>query len=71
MSANQQILSACSYATSTVSKFAVEGQYCVEIRDATWLKLYEILDEIEISNQETFNSYADIEPELPQLIWLD
>jgi hypothetical protein len=65
------IASACTYITSTVPKFAVEGKYCVEIRDATWLKIYEILDEIEINNQETFNSYTDVENELPQLIWPD
>jgi len=65
------ILSACSYATSTVSKFAVEGQYCVEVRDATWLKLYEILAEIESGIREPLNSYTGIENELPQLIWPD
>jgi hypothetical protein len=65
------ILSACSYATSTVSKFAVEGQYCVEARDATWLKLYEILAEVESGIREQLTSYTDIENELPQLIWPD
>lgn len=37
------ILSAATYATSTVPKFAAEGQYAVTARDATWTKCYEIL----------------------------
>jgi hypothetical protein len=67
----ESILSACTYSTSTVPKFAAEGQYCVDVRDATWLKLYEILAEVESGIRETFNSYADIENELPDLIWPD
>ena len=34
------ILSACTYATSQVAEFAAEGQYCVNVRDLTWAKLY-------------------------------
>jgi hypothetical protein len=29
------ILSACTYASSSIPKFANEGQYCVDARDAT------------------------------------
>lgn len=63
------ILSACTYATSTVPKFRTEGQYCVEARDATWAKLLDILTQVETNTRSVPASYADIEPELPQLAW--
>lgn len=63
------ILSACTYATSTVPKFATEGQYCVEARDATWAKLYEMLAEVEAGTRPVPTGFADIEPELPVLEW--
>lgn len=63
------ILSACTYAGSTVAKFAQEGQYCVELRDATWTKLYEILAEVEAGTREFPTGFADIESELPPLAW--
>lgn len=63
------ILSACTYATSTIQKFQVEGQYCVEIRDTTWNKLYEILLEIENNTRPEPVSYAEIESELPIPTW--
>lgn len=63
------ILSACTYATSTVPKFQGEGQYCVEARDATWMALYEILGEVEAGTRPMPSGYADVEPELPDLVW--
>ena len=63
------ILSACTYATSTVPKFVTEGQYCVEARDATWAKLYEMLTEVEAGTRPVPTGFADIEPELPVLEW--
>lgn len=63
------ILSACSYATSTVPKFKAEGQYCVEARDATWAKLTDMLAEIEAGTRPVPSGFADIEPELPALQW--
>lgn len=63
------VLSACTYATSTVLKFKTEGQYCVEARDATWAKLYEILAEVQSGQRPVPNGYADIEGELPALEW--
>lgn len=62
------IMSACTYATSTVEKFRVEGQYCVDVRDATWSKCYEILALWEQGAVEV-NSYEDIESQLPVLEW--
>ena len=63
------ILSACTYATSTVPKFASEGQLCVEYRDATWAKLYDILGEVERGERDMPKSFSDIEEELPSLEW--
>ena len=63
------ILSACTYATSTVPTFAAEGQYCVGARDATWAKCYEILAGVEAGTTPMPSGFADIEPELPVLQW--
>ena len=63
------ILSAASYATSTNLKFQTEGQYCVDVRDLTWAKLYEILAEIQAGTRQAPNSFSDIESELPVLSW--
>ena len=63
------ILSACTYATSSVTKFAAEGQYCVNARDTTWDTCYTILAEVELGQRPAPQSYADIEEELPQLVW--
>lgn len=63
------ILSACTYANSSTSEFAEEGKYCVSIRDNIWLKLYEILAEVEAGTRPIPQTYADIEPELPVLSW--
>lgn len=62
-------MSACTYATSPTPKFATEGQYCVTQRDATWATLYAILDEVEAGIRPAPTGYADIEPDLPALIW--
>lgn len=63
------ILSACTYATSTVPKFQVEGQYCVEARDQTWAMLYQIMAEVQAGTRPMPSGFADIEPELPTLTW--
>lgn len=63
------ILSACTYASSTVPKFAAEGQCAVNARDATWATLYTLLAEIQAGTRAIPSSYADIEPLLPALTW--
>lgn len=63
------IMSACTYATSSVEKFKIEGQYCVNYRDTIWNRLYEILNEIESGKRPAPIDYADIESELPNPAW--
>lgn len=63
------ILSACTYATSTVPKFATEGQYCVQVRDATWAAGYALMDEVLAGTRPVPSSISDIEADLPVLEW--
>lgn len=63
------ILSLCTYATSPTPKFAIEGQCGVEARDATWAKLYDILAEVQAGTRPMPTGFADVEPELPPLVW--
>jgi hypothetical protein len=65
------ILSACTYATSATAKFADEGQYCVESRDATWAKLYDIYEEVKAGDRPMPSGYDAIKGELPVLEWPD
>lgn len=62
------ILSLCTYATSTVEKFRREGQAGVEWRDAVWAKCYEILADIQAG---TRGVPEDIISELPVFTWGD
>lgn len=63
------ILSACTYATSNVPKFAQEGQRCVNLRDATWNAMYVYISEVEAGTRPMPTGYADVEPLLPTLSW--
>lgn len=63
------ILSACTYATSTVPKFKTEGQACVNLRDATWAAAYAILAQVQAGTRPMPTSIADIETDLPALVW--
>lgn len=63
------IMSLCTYATSGVQKFADEGQYGVQLRDATWATLYQILDEVESGQRPVPDGFADIENDLPVMEW--
>jgi hypothetical protein len=63
------ILSACTYAASTVAKFKKEGQACVNLRDATWAAAYNILAEVQAGDRPMSASIADIEADLPAAVW--
>ena len=63
------ILSACTYASSTINKFLVEGQYCVNMRDATWMVLYSLMADVQAGNQPMPATVADVLAVLPALEW--
>lgn len=63
------ILSASTYATSSIPKFAQEGQAAVNARDATWATLYTVLGEVQSGKRPMPGGYTDIESELPVLNW--
>lgn len=63
------ILSACTYATSAVPKFAAEGQYAVQARDATWAALYQFMADVQAGTRPVPTGFEDVEPLLPPLAW--
>jgi len=64
------ILSAASYATSTVPQFKAEGQYAVEARDRTWDAAYAILGAV-LAGERPMPTLREIFAELPALAWPD
>lgn len=63
------IVSACSYATSQHPKYGPEGRYCVTVREATWDAMFSIEAEVLAGTRPMPMSYDEIEPELPALVW--
>ena len=63
------IVSACTYVTSSVQKFAEEGSYCVELRSATYLKVQEIFAQIDSEERQLPSGYDEIRSELPVMQW--
>lgn len=62
------ILSACTYATSTVPRFAADAARAVSLRDETWDTCYQILAEVE-AGQRPVPTLAELIAELPALTW--
>jgi hypothetical protein len=62
------ILSACTYATSSVPAFAAEGQACVEWRDAVWSLSYDLMAQVQAGTlaQPTI---AELLAMLPAMAW--
>ena len=63
------IKSASDYAGCSVPQFDIEGTYCRNARAETWAKLYEMLDEVQAGTRPMPAGFADIEPDLPALVW--
>ena len=68
----ENMLSACTYATSTVPVFRVEGQYCVEARDATWIAAQTFLNTAlaaVMAGERDIPAWEEVLAELPVLAW--
>jgi hypothetical protein len=63
------ILSACTYASSPSPKFSGEGQYCVNVRDATWATLYALMAQVQGGQRSMPATVADVLAELPVPVW--
>jgi hypothetical protein len=63
------ILSLCTYATSKDPIFSAEGQRGVDLRDATWRKCYDILEEIN-RDEKQIPDIDTVLSELPVLSWV-
>ena len=62
------ILSLCTYATSTIAKFADEGQAGVSWRDEVWAKGYTILADVEAGTR-SIPTVDELLAELPNFVW--
>lgn len=62
------ILSACTYATSTNPTFAAEGQACVAWRDEVWAYCYQVLADVQAGNR-TVPTKEQLISELPIKPW--
>jgi hypothetical protein len=63
------ILSACTYATSGIDSFRLEGLRAVQLRDQTWATLYSLLAEVQSGIRPPPTRFSDVENLLPELTW--
>lgn len=63
------ILSACTYANSTVPEFAADAMRCIALRDLYWATAYQIMQEVIAGQRPAPASFGDIEADLPALTW--
>jgi hypothetical protein len=61
------VLSACTYATSTVPKFQAEGQYAVNARDAHWAACYAVLADVQAGGE--LPTVEEVMGAMPALEW--
>lgn len=62
------ILSACTYATSSVPRFAAEGKRAVDVRDATWAAAAQLLGEVQ-AGKRAVPTVDEVFAALPVLEW--
>ena len=68
------IVSVCSYATSSNPTFAAEAAYCVRMRDEIYAKCYELINDIlpkVLAGLRPIPEWEEIEAQLPVLSWDD
>ena len=63
------ILSACSYTTSSVPRYASDAVHAIAKRDAWWVALNAIMNDVLLDNRAEPVSFEEILPELPELTW--
>lgn len=64
----ENILSACSYAAGNHPKYSVEGQDCLNWREAVWDKGYEILNDVQ-AGIRPLPTIEQVIAELPPMVW--
>lgn len=64
------ILSACTYATSTVPNFKSDGQTCVNARDLTWGACFKVLGDVKAGKRQ-IPTEEELLAMLPALKWLN
>lgn len=62
------ILSACTYAASTIERFRQEAQACIAWRDAVWAECYRLLDEVKAGSRQA-PQMAVLLASLPMIEW--
>jgi hypothetical protein len=60
---------AISYVSSSNTAYSAEARYMSDIRDITWSKVYDLLNEIDTGKRSFLTSFYDIKDELPELNW--
>lgn len=63
------ILSACTYATSSVDRFKKEGQRCVDLRDQTWAAAYALMQDVQEGKRAVPTTEEEVMSALPTLTW--
>lgn len=63
------ILSAATYANSSVTKFRLEGQHAVDVRDNTWSTLYTVMEQALAGVIAMPTTFEEVENLLPELVW--
>jgi len=63
------IHTAAAYASSKKAKFAKEGQTAVDAMSNTWAALYVIMAAVQAGTRPMPASFADVDPDLPALVW--
>ncbi len=63
------ILSACSYASSGNADFLADAVRCIELRDATWTAVNAVFAAAKAGTRTLPQTFAELAPELPALVW--
>lgn len=65
----ENINSATTYISSSVTKYKNEGTYASTVRDSTWTALYQIIDDVNDGKRNQIKEFSEIVSELPTLVW--